>query len=180
MWVGVCFNRVSMFSHRPSARRTTISGINSGRRPSLMCRTCLLLYQLPRSGCSGRMYRLIQPRCATKRLRSLSRLWKTAVAHNKIKIQVSAYFFIPPDYPNQIVILLFITLLFYFFWLHLPVLNCSRLLTRVLPYVFEEPDWENIFWSSLPAGKGDPPIPLAHSLCSALCVCNPTVKFSVL
>ncbi|KAL4098434.1 hypothetical protein QTP88_023048 [Uroleucon formosanum] len=49
------------------------------------------------------------------------------------------------------------------------VLNCSRLLTRVLPYVFEEPDWENIFWSSLPAGKGDPPIPLAHSLCSAIC-----------
>ncbi|XP_050535376.1 protein HID1 isoform X2 [Daktulosphaira vitifoliae] len=49
------------------------------------------------------------------------------------------------------------------------VLNCSRLLTRILPYIFEDPDWENIFWSSLPAGKGDPPIPLAHSLCSALC-----------
>jgi len=72
------------------------------------------------------------------------------------------------------------TLLLYFFWLNLPVLNCSRLLTRVLPYVFEEPDWENIFWSSLPAGKGDPPIPLAHSLCSAICVCNPIVKFPVL
>lgn len=60
-------------------------------------------------------------------------------------------------------------LLFFFFLL---VLNCARLLTRVLPYIFEEPDWENIFWSSLPAGKGDPPIPLAHSLCSAICVSN--------
>jgi len=81
-----------------------------------------------------------------------------------------------PKFGCNIVVYL---LYFFIFRFHLTVLNCSRLLTRVLPYVFEDPDWENIFWSSLPAGKGDPPIPLAHSLCSAICVCNPTVGFSV-
>lgn len=175
MWVGVCFNYAFMFTHRPSALRTTISGISSGQRPSLTYRTCLLLYQLPRFGYSGRMYQLTWPHCATKRSRSLLGLWRTAVAHNRIKIQVNTYLY----YPDLIVILLFIYFIILFFHLYLLVLNCSRLLTRVLPYVFEEPDWENIFWSSLPAGKGDPPIPLAHSLCSAICVCNPTVGFSV-
>lgn len=117
------------------------------------------------------MYLQIWPRCATRQSRSLSELWRTAVAHSRIKIQVNTCLFILPDYSFNI----FNYLLNYYFFI---VLNCSRLLTRVLPYVFEEPDWENIFWSSLPAGKGDPPIPLAHSLCSAICVCIPTVKFS--
>lgn len=137
----------------------------------------LLLCQLLKSGCSGRMYLQIWPRCATRRSRNLSELWKTAVAHSRIKIQVNTCLFILLDYSYYLCLF---TLLFFFFWFLLLVLNCSRLLTRVLPYVFEEPDWENIFWSSLPAGKGDPPIPLAHSLCSAICVCIPTVKFSVL
>ena len=30
------------------------------------------------------------------------------------------------------------------------VLNCVRLLTRVLPYIFEDPDWRGFFWSTLP------------------------------
>lgn len=35
------------------------------------------------------------------------------------------------------------------------VLNCSRLLTRVLPYVFEDPDWRGFFWSTVPGtGRG--------------------------
>ncbi|ELW68331.1 hypothetical protein TREES_T100007466 [Tupaia chinensis] len=35
------------------------------------------------------------------------------------------------------------------------VLNCSRLLTRVLPYIFEDPDWRGFFWSTVPgAGRG--------------------------
>lgn len=115
MWVGVCFNRVSMFVHRPSALRTTISGISSGRRPSLTYRTCLLLCRLPRSGYSGRMYQLIWPRCATKRLRSLSRLWKTAVGHNKIKIQVNTYYCITrlPELDSNVVVYLLYYFIFF-------------------------------------------------------------------
>lgn len=30
------------------------------------------------------------------------------------------------------------------------VLNCVRLLTRLMPYIFEDPDWRGFFWSSLP------------------------------
>ncbi|XP_071533729.1 protein HID1 isoform X2 [Panulirus ornatus] len=53
------------------------------------------------------------------------------------------------------------------------VLNSMRILTRVIPYIFEDPDWRGFFWSSLPAGgeeegEGES-IPLAHSLIHALC-----------
>jgi len=30
------------------------------------------------------------------------------------------------------------------------VLNCVRLLTRILAYIFEDPDWRGFFWSTLP------------------------------
>ena len=30
------------------------------------------------------------------------------------------------------------------------VLNSVRLLTRILPYIFEDPDWRGFFWSTLP------------------------------
>ncbi|GFR81357.1 protein HID1-like isoform X1 [Elysia marginata] len=30
------------------------------------------------------------------------------------------------------------------------VLNCVRLLSRILPYIFEDPDWRGFFWSTLP------------------------------
>ncbi|XP_041473383.1 protein HID1-like [Lytechinus variegatus] len=30
------------------------------------------------------------------------------------------------------------------------VLNAARLLTRILPYIFEDPDWRGFFWSTLP------------------------------
>ncbi|KAJ8013503.1 hypothetical protein DPEC_G00030460 [Dallia pectoralis] len=30
------------------------------------------------------------------------------------------------------------------------VLNCTRLLTRVLPYIFEDADWRGFFWSTVP------------------------------
>ncbi|KAF4520052.1 hypothetical protein B566_EDAN008340 [Ephemera danica] len=36
---------------------------------------------------------------------------------------------------------------------HETVLNCVRLLTRLLPYIFEDPDWRGFFWTSLPAGQ---------------------------
>ena len=26
-------------------------------------------------------------------------------------------------------------------------MNCIRLLTRILPYIFEEPEWRGFFWS---------------------------------
>ncbi|KAM9832587.1 LOW QUALITY PROTEIN: protein HID1b [Neosynchiropus ocellatus] len=35
------------------------------------------------------------------------------------------------------------------------VLNCCRLLTRILPYIFEDADWRGFFWSTVPgAGRG--------------------------
>ncbi|KAL0271884.1 UNVERIFIED_CONTAM: hypothetical protein PYX00_005053 [Menopon gallinae] len=52
------------------------------------------------------------------------------------------------------------------------VLNCVRLLTRVLPYIFEDPDWRGFFWSSLPAGSSqedEESAPLAQSLINAVC-----------
>ncbi len=30
------------------------------------------------------------------------------------------------------------------------VLSCTRLLTRILPYIFEDPDWRGFFWSTVP------------------------------
>ncbi|CAH0398166.1 unnamed protein product [Chilo suppressalis] len=49
-------------------------------------------------------------------------------------------------------------------------LNCARLLTRVLPYMLEEPEWHGFFWSSLPAAaENEQSIPLAQSLINAIC-----------
>jgi hypothetical protein len=50
------------------------------------------------------------------------------------------------------------------------VLNCVRLLTRILPYIFEDTEWREFFWSSLPSESDDVTIPLAHSLLNAICV----------
>ncbi|XP_077270447.1 protein HID1 [Temnothorax americanus] len=52
---------------------------------------------------------------------------------------------------------------------HQTVLNCCRLLTRLLPYIFEDPDWKGFFWSSLPGKNDEESLPLAHSLVNALC-----------
>ncbi|KDR13834.1 protein HID1 isoform X2 [Zootermopsis nevadensis] len=53
------------------------------------------------------------------------------------------------------------------------VLNCVRLLTRVLPYIFEDPDWRGFFWSSLPGQSQEDDeeqsMPLAQSLINAIC-----------
>lgn len=57
----------------------------------------------------------------------------------------------------------------------IPVINCIRLLTRLLPYIFEDSDWRGYFWSALPSGnpsgasaerKDD--LPLAKALLNAL------------
>ncbi|XP_056433505.1 protein HID1b [Gadus chalcogrammus] len=58
------------------------------------------------------------------------------------------------------------------------VLNCTRLLTRVLPYIFEDADWRGFFWSNVPgAGRAgcldpdddsDDARPLAESLLMAI------------
>lgn len=52
------------------------------------------------------------------------------------------------------------------------VLNCTRLLTRILPYIFEDPEWKGFFWSSLPSQgeDDDESVPLAQSLLNAVCV----------
>ncbi|XP_056626934.1 protein HID1b [Triplophysa dalaica] len=54
------------------------------------------------------------------------------------------------------------------------VLSCTRLLTRILPYIFEDPDWHGFFWSTVPkAGKSgdesedESTRPLAESLLTA-------------
>ncbi|KAK3591336.1 hypothetical protein CHS0354_028443 [Potamilus streckersoni] len=50
-------------------------------------------------------------------------------------------------------------------------LNCIRLLTRVLPYIFEDPDWRGFFWSKLPGQSEeteDESPPLAQSLLNAI------------
>ncbi|KAK7506381.1 hypothetical protein BaRGS_00002493 [Batillaria attramentaria] len=51
------------------------------------------------------------------------------------------------------------------------VLNCVRLLTRILPYIFEDPDWRGFFWSTLPGqseeGENESP-PLAQTLLNAV------------
>ncbi|KAG8008858.1 Protein HID1, partial [Nibea albiflora] len=58
------------------------------------------------------------------------------------------------------------------------VLNCIRLLTRILPYIFEDADWRGFFWSTVPgAGRAgrldeddddDEARPLAESLLLAV------------
>uniref|UniRef100_A0A8D3C787 HID1 domain containing n=1 Tax=Scophthalmus maximus TaxID=52904 RepID=A0A8D3C787_SCOMX len=55
------------------------------------------------------------------------------------------------------------------------VLNCTRLLTRVLPYIFEDADWRGFFWSTVPgAGRAGVRLtrettrPLAESLLLAV------------
>ncbi|XP_051523219.1 protein HID1-like isoform X2 [Myxocyprinus asiaticus] len=55
------------------------------------------------------------------------------------------------------------------------VLSCTRLLTRILPYIFEDPDWRGFFWSTVPrAGKSEDESdvestrPLAESLLTAI------------
>lgn len=35
------------------------------------------------------------------------------------------------------------------------ILNCARLLTRTLPYIFEDPDWRGFFWSTVPGAGRD-------------------------
>ena len=49
-------------------------------------------------------------------------------------------------------------------------LNCARLLTRVIPYMLEDPEWHSFFWSSLPASSENDSVPLAQSLINAVCV----------
>ncbi|XP_051888673.1 protein HID1 [Pristis pectinata] len=55
------------------------------------------------------------------------------------------------------------------------MINCTQLLTRILPYIFEDPDWRGFFWSTVPgAGRGgaceddENARPLAESLLLAI------------
>uniref|UniRef100_A0A8C1QIJ4 HID1 domain containing n=1 Tax=Cyprinus carpio TaxID=7962 RepID=A0A8C1QIJ4_CYPCA len=53
------------------------------------------------------------------------------------------------------------------------VLNCTRMLSRILPYIFEDQDWRGFFWSTVPgagrAGDEDEGArPLAESLLLAV------------
>jgi hypothetical protein len=40
------------------------------------------------------------------------------------------------------------------FFTYEQVLNSVRLLTRLMPYIFEDPDWRNFFWSAIPDSAG--------------------------
>ncbi|GMT36075.1 hypothetical protein PFISCL1PPCAC_27372, partial [Pristionchus fissidentatus] len=46
------------------------------------------------------------------------------------------------------------------------VINCVRLLTRILPYMFEDPEWRGYFWSTIPNSESQ--IPLASCLLGVL------------
>lgn len=52
------------------------------------------------------------------------------------------------------------------------MLNCARLLTRILPYIFEDSEWKGFFWASLPSQGEDEEesVPLAHSLLHSIYV----------
>jgi hypothetical protein len=53
------------------------------------------------------------------------------------------------------------------------VLNCVRLLTRIIPYIFECEEWTDFFWSALPGNdkeESTESMPLAQSLLNAICV----------
>lgn len=53
---------------------------------------------------------------------------------------------------------------------HQAVLNCVRLLQRIIPYIFEDEEWRGFFWSQLPTGNDkDSSTPLAHSLLNVIC-----------
>ncbi len=40
-----------------------------------------------------------------------------------------------------------------FLYLFIIAINCVRLLTHLLPYIFEEPEWRGFFWSDIPTGQ---------------------------
>ncbi|EPB68889.1 hypothetical protein ANCCEY_12026 [Ancylostoma ceylanicum] len=46
------------------------------------------------------------------------------------------------------------------------VINCIRLLTRLMPYMFEDAEWRGYFWSSVPTGDGQ--LPMASVLLGIL------------
>ena len=56
------------------------------------------------------------------------------------------------------------------------VLNCMRLLTRILPYIFEDPEWRGFFWSDSRLNKSErdtsrnSDVPLAQTLLNSLIV----------
>lgn len=51
------------------------------------------------------------------------------------------------------------------------VLNCVRLLTRIIPYIFEDSEWKDFFFEALPSSsEKEESTPLAHSLINAICV----------
>lgn len=55
---------------------------------------------------------------------------------------------------------------------HQAVLNCIRLLQRIIPYIFEDEEWRKFFWSQLPTAneKDNNSTPLAQSLLNVICV----------
>lgn len=54
-----------------------------------------------------------------------------------------------------------------------------RLLTRVIPYIHEDSEWKDFFWSSLPSANENETttIPLAQSLLNAICVSLSVIHF---
>lgn len=76
---------------------------------------------------------------------------------------------------SLVLILILFSVLTRFSFLFLPLfivaLNCVRLLTRVIPYIFEDHEWKDFFWSSLPsANEVGSTVSLAQSLINAVCV----------
>jgi len=67
---------------------------------------------------------------------------------------------------------------FFFFFFFFEAVNCVRLLTRILPYIFEEPEWRGFFWSDIPITTTDQnKQPLAERLLQTLAVNSRTLSF---
>ena len=51
------------------------------------------------------------------------------------------------------------------------VLNSCRLLTQLIPYIFEDPDWRSFFWSKPEPGmkEGADQTPLGKSMMISIC-----------
>ncbi|XP_061561530.1 protein HID1-like isoform X4 [Phycodurus eques] len=58
------------------------------------------------------------------------------------------------------------------------VLNCARLLTRVLPFIYEDADWRGFFWSSLPGAQNQEAVAVADTVDSCELIWEAGVGFA--
>ena len=125
--------------HSKSNRMMNRSGINSGRIKSPVFRISLLLFLLLKFVHYVRNYHLISQYSVINLSNDYNQLPNIPVKRNEIKPQVG---FEPSERQKHCRVLFFSL-----------AINCVRLLTRLLPYIFEEPEWRGFFWSDIPTSQ---------------------------